>query len=58
MSHLDSWDPEPAAPVEIGGGFQTIATSLPGFRVCEHLPLLARQALLYNVLRSIAEILA
>jgi hypothetical protein len=53
MSHLDSWDPKPAAPAEIRGEFQAIATSVPGLRVCEHMPLLARQAHLYNVIRSV-----
>src|SRR5713101_2072338 len=38
MSHLDSWDPKPDAPVEIRGEFNTIATSLPGVRICEHMP--------------------
>jgi uncharacterized protein (DUF1501 family) len=53
MSHLESWDPKPAAPREIRGEFAAIATSVPGLRVCEHLPLLARQAHLYNVIRSV-----
>src|SRR5438552_15425997 len=53
MSHLESWDPKPAAPPEVRGEFQAIATSVPGLRVCEHMPLLARQAHLYNVIRSV-----
>jgi hypothetical protein len=53
MSHLDTWDPKPAAPAEIRGEFQTIATTLPGVRIGEHLPLLARQANCYNLLRSV-----
>jgi uncharacterized protein (DUF1501 family) len=53
MSHLESWDPKPAAPREIRGEFAPIATSVPGLRVCEHMPLLARQAHLYNVVRSV-----
>ena len=35
---------KPEAPAEIRGEFQPIATSVPGYRVCEHLPLIARQA--------------
>jgi hypothetical protein len=41
-SHLDTFDPKPAAPREIRGEFNPIATSLPGVQVCEHLPRLAR----------------
>jgi uncharacterized protein (DUF1501 family) len=41
-SHLDTWDPKPDAPVEIRGPFASIATRVPGVRVCEHLPLQAR----------------
>jgi hypothetical protein len=41
-SHLDTFDPKPAAPPEVRGEFSTIATSLPGVRVCEHLPRVAR----------------
>jgi uncharacterized protein (DUF1501 family) len=42
-SHIDTMDPKPDAPVEVRGDFSTIPTRLPGVRVCEHLPLLARQ---------------
>ena len=42
ISQLDTFDPKPDAPPEIRGGFGTIATALPGVRVCEHLPGLAR----------------
>jgi hypothetical protein len=41
-SHLDTLDPKPAAPQEIRGEYRTIATAVPGVRVCEHLPRLAR----------------
>jgi hypothetical protein len=40
-SHIDSFDLKPSAPAEIRGQFQPIATSLPGLRICEHLPRLA-----------------
>src|SRR6266480_447527 len=43
-SHIDTWDMKPDAPVEYRGEFKPIATSAPGIRLCEHLPLLARQA--------------
>jgi uncharacterized protein (DUF1501 family) len=53
MSHLDSWDPKPNAPVEVRGEFATIATTVPGLRISEHMPRLAEQARLCNVLRSV-----
>jgi uncharacterized protein (DUF1501 family) len=52
-SHLDTWDPKPDAPSEIRGPFGTIATRVPGIRVCEHLPrqasILDRLALIRSV---------
>lgn len=42
-SHIDTFDPKPNAPAEIRGEFGTIPTRLPGVRISEHLPLLARQ---------------
>ncbi len=43
ISQLDTFDPKPDAPLEVRGSFKTIATALPGVRVCEHLPGLARR---------------
>src|SRR5947209_17619719 len=43
-SHLDTWDLKPDAPAEYRGEFRPTTTSAPGVRLCEHLPLLARQA--------------
>src|SRR5262245_2828660 len=40
-SHLDTWDPKPEAPIETRGPFDSIATKVPGVRLCEHLPLQA-----------------
>jgi len=42
-SHLDTFDPKPHAPAEIRGEFGTLATRLPGVRICEHLPRLAQR---------------
>jgi hypothetical protein len=53
MSHLETWDPKPEAPAAMRGEFGTIATSLPGLRVGEYMPMLAQQAHLYNVVRSV-----
>jgi Protein of unknown function (DUF1501) len=52
-SHIDLWDMKPEAPLEYRGPFQPIATSAPGVRLCEHLPLLARQAHRLAVVNSI-----
>jgi len=41
-SHIDTFDMKPNAPAEIRGQFGSIATSVPGLRVCEHLPRTAR----------------
>src|SRR5205814_563309 len=41
-SHLDTFDPKPKAPAEVRGEYRTIATNVPGIRVCEHLPRTAR----------------
>lgn len=51
-SHLDMWDMKPEAPDGIRGEFQPIATSLPGYSVCEHLPRLARHMHRATVVRS------
>jgi hypothetical protein len=53
QSQLDTWDPKPEAPEEIRGEFRPIATSVPGIRICEHLPRLARLAHLYTLVRSV-----
>ena len=42
-SHVDTWDMKPNAPDEIRGPFKPIETTAPGVRLCEHLPLLAKQ---------------
>ncbi|MCH7726597.1 MAG: DUF1501 domain-containing protein [Planctomycetes bacterium] len=53
MSHFESWDPKPDAPAEIRGSFKTIKTTNPELMVGEHMPLLAKQAHLYDVVRSV-----
>jgi hypothetical protein len=51
-SHLDTFDMKPDAPVEYRGPFEPIATSVPGLRVCELLPGLARRADKFALLRA------
>lgn len=53
-SHIDTFDPKPHAPDGIRGEFGTIPTALPGIRVCEHLPLLARRLDKLAVVRSVS----
>jgi hypothetical protein len=52
-SQIDTWDPKPDAPQEIRGPYRTIATSVPGIRVCEHLPLQARLMDKMTILRAV-----
>ena len=52
-SQLDSWDMKPDAPAEYRGEFDSIATATPGYRVCEHMPMLAARTDRFNVLRSV-----
>jgi len=51
-SQLDIWDMKPGAPAEVRGEFSSIATTVPGIRVTEHLPRLARLANRYTIVRS------
>lgn len=53
-SHLDMFDLKPAAPSEIRGPFQPIATSMPGLQICEHLPRLAAMAHKLALVRSVS----
>lgn len=53
-SHLDMWDPKPAAPAEIRGPFAPIATAIPGVTFSEHLPHLARRADKLAIIRSVS----
>jgi len=53
-SHLDTFDPKPDAPSEVRGEFGTLATSVAGLRVGEHLPMMAARANQYALVRSLA----
>jgi hypothetical protein len=51
--HLDTFDPKPEAGEAYTGPFQhPIATNVDGIRICELLPLLAKQADKYSLIRS------
>ncbi len=53
-SHHDTYDMKTEAPAEIRGQFKPIATSIPGYAICEHLPKLAARAHQYAVVRSLS----
>src|SRR5260370_42628546 len=51
-SHLDTWDLKPAAPAEIRGPYQPIATTVPGMRISELHPRLAAMTDRFTLIRS------
>ncbi len=51
-SHLDTWDLKPAAPAEIRGPYQPIATAVPGMRLSELHPRLAKLTRHFSLIRS------
>lgn len=53
-SHHETFDPKPDAPAEIRGQFGTIASSVPGLHVGEHIPRIARLMHMVTVLRSVS----
>ncbi len=53
-SHIDTWDPKPDAPEGIRGEFKPIQTSVPGTRLTEVLPKLARQAHNFTLIRTLS----
>ena len=52
-SHIDTFDLKPKAAREFRGPFEPIATSAPGVEISEHLPLLAKQAHRFSIIRSL-----
>jgi hypothetical protein len=51
-SHLETYDMKPNAPDTIRGPFRPIKTNVSGIEVCEHLPLHARIAHRFSLIRS------
>ena len=51
--HQDMWDMKPESPDEVRGEFKPINTDLPGYQVCELMPLLAQRIQKLTVLRSV-----
>ncbi len=52
-SQHETFDLKPKAPEGVRGEFRPIDTNVPGIRICEHLPQLARRAERYAILRSV-----
>src|SRR5688572_30114778 len=52
-SHLDMFDLKPDAPAEIRGPFRPIKTNVPGLDITERLPLLAKMADKFALVRSL-----
>ena len=53
-AHLDTFDPKPEAGPDYCGPFtKPIETNVPGIRICEMLPLLAKQADKYSLVRGL-----
>jgi hypothetical protein len=52
-SHLDMYDLKPEAPVDYRGEFKPIHTNVPGFDICEHMPLQAQIADKLALVRSL-----
>jgi hypothetical protein len=51
-SHIDMWDLKPDAPAEIRGPFKPISTAVAGTQISELLPLSAKVADKFTILRS------
>jgi hypothetical protein len=52
-SHLDMFDLKPDAPSEIRGEFRPIPTNVPGIRICELFPRMARMMDKFALVRSV-----
>jgi hypothetical protein len=53
--HIDMWDLKPDAPDGIRGEFKPIETNVPGIRICEQFPRIAKMADKFAFIRSIAD---
>ena len=53
-SHIDTFDMKPDAPKEIRGEFKSIASKIPGYQICEHLPLIASRLDKTTLIRTVS----
>src|SRR5690242_17770991 len=51
-SQLETYDLKPEAPLEYRSVFRPIRTNIPGLDICEHMPLQARIADKFALIRS------
>jgi hypothetical protein len=52
-SQLDTWDMKPDAPAEVRGPFSPIKTNVPGIRISEIFPRMAKRADMFSIVRSV-----
>jgi len=52
LSHIDTFDPKPNAPPTVRSLFKPIPTNVPGTEISELLPLMAKAADKYTIIRS------
>jgi hypothetical protein len=55
-SHLDTWDLKPAAPEGIRGPYRPISTTVPGMKLCELHPRLAKLAQDFTLVHSMCHV--
>jgi hypothetical protein len=53
-SQLETFDLKPDAPADVRGQFRPAATSVPGLRICEHMPRTARLMHMTTLVRSMS----
>lgn len=54
-SHIDTWDMKPDAPDAYRGPFRPLATSAPAIKLCEHLPMTAKQAHHFSLIHGVTD---
>src|SRR5688572_30244628 len=52
-SQIDMWDMKPDAPLEYRGEFSSMASDIPGYRVCDLMPKLSQMCGKLTILRSV-----
>ncbi len=57
-SQFETYDMKPDAPAEYRGEFRPIRTNVPGIDICEHLPMQARVADKFSLIRSCSHVSA
>src|SRR6185369_6594597 len=55
-SHVDTWDMKPNAPAEIRGPYKPVATTVPGMRINELQPRLAKLTRHFCLIRSMTHV--